>query len=174
MLKCHGADLQDRPSRSTCTALHFGVMIARPVRRVAFHRPRTRCLFAQVDSPRAAAPVVRAQRRHSRRVAFRVVCSAHRPIVRLLVLPRALKHLSYAPHRARFALRLGLGFLGWRTPHLRCEYNRPTNEWARNFFTCGSTTHKPYMIQKALAMADTKNHRTPTIRAHGRQILASR
>ena len=98
-------------------------MIARPVRRVAFHRPRTRCLFAQVDSPRRAAPVVRAQRRHSRSVAFRVVCSAHRPIVRLLVLPRALKHLSYAPHRARFARWLGLGFLGWRTPDLRCEYN---------------------------------------------------
>ena len=52
MLKCHGADLQDRPSRSTCTALHFGAMLAHPVRRVAFHRPRTRCLFAQVDSPR--------------------------------------------------------------------------------------------------------------------------
>ena len=50
----------------------------------------------------------------------------------------------------------------------------PTNKWARNFFTCGSTTHRPHMIQKALAMADTKNHRTPTIRAHGREIFASR
>ena len=123
-------------------------MIARPVRRVAFHRPRTRCLFAQVDSPRAAAPVVRAQRRHSRSVAFRVVCSAHRPIVRLLVLPRALKHLSYAPHRARFALRLGLGFLGWRTPDLRSEYNRPTNEWARNFLRVGRRPTDPTRFRK--------------------------
>ena len=30
------------------------------------------------------------------------------------------------------------------------------------------------MIQKALAMAETKNHHTPTIRAHGLEIFASR
>ena len=30
------------------------------------------------------------------------------------------------------------------------------------------------MIQKALAMAETKNHHTPTIRAHGLGIFASR
>ena len=29
------------------------------------------------------------------------------------------------------------------------------------------------MIQKALAMAETKNHHTPTIRAHGLEIFAS-
>ena len=86
--------------------------------------------------------------RHSSSVAFRVVCSTQRPIVRLLVLPRALKHLSYAPHRARFALRLGLGFLGWRTPDLRSEYNRPTNEWARNFLRVGRRPTDPTRFRK--------------------------
>ena len=39
-----------------------------------------------------------------------------------------------------------------------------------------STTHRPYMIQKAQAMAETKHYHTPTctIRAHGLEIFASR
>ena len=99
-------------------------------------------------TPAVRAAPVRAQRQHSSSVAFYVVCSAQRPIVCLSVLPRAVKHPSYAPHRARFSRWLGFGFLGWRTPDLRSEYNRPTNEWARNFLRVGRRPTDPTRFKK--------------------------
>ena len=94
-------------------------------------------------TPAVRAAPVRAQRQHSSSVAFHVVCSTQRPIVCLSVLPRAVKHPSYAPHRARFSRWLGFGFLGWRTPDLRSESHRPNEQWARNFLRVGRRPTDP-------------------------------